>query len=102
MALQAINVISDAELQAQKATDTVQTQSQHKIAEAKEKATDIIADAQDKVREIIENASDRANKESHEILVTARNKALLSADELQKSAEYKQQAVNVRILELIL
>ncbi len=101
MALQAIDAIRNAELQAQKAIDSAQAQSQQAIAEAQEKATDIIADAQDNVRVRVENASDRAYKESDEILVTARNSALLSADELRKSAEHKQQAVNDRILELI-
>lgn len=101
MAQDTINSVRNAETLAQQRIEQAQEESKKSVAEAKAKAERIIASAQDKARAMVEHAEDKALSAADEISVTTRNSARLDAEKLSQSAESKQQAVNKRILEII-
>ncbi|MBQ8000684.1 MAG: hypothetical protein IJ298_05625 [Ruminococcus sp.] len=101
MALFAIDSIREAELQSHRQIESAQLNSEFALSEAKKKAEEIVASAEETACVRLENASERAKKDSEEIVVTAVNSAILRADELRKSAELRQQALDNAILNLI-
>lgn len=101
MAFVALESIRQAELNAQKLIDEAKRESDDAIKEANNKAEKIIEEAYEDARVQTEIISDKANAQADEIIVTAKNSAILDSSKLKKSCEDKQDAVNERIFCLI-
>lgn len=101
MAYSALESVREAETKAQEQIDSVQKEANLSVAQAKDTASKIIAEAKEKSELKISHDADKASLEADEIIVTARNKAFLEAEQLKKDALSKQDAVNKAILELI-
>ncbi|MBQ4105356.1 MAG: hypothetical protein IJC86_03095 [Clostridia bacterium] len=102
MAFVAIESIRDAELSAQKSIETAQSNSRQDLELAEKKASDIISQAHEKAKLCIEHKSDKARASADEIIVTAKNSALLEADALKSEAKKKQPEINKKILDIII
>lgn len=101
MAFVALESIREAELNAQKQIDDVQKQSDDAIKEARVKADKIIEAAYEDARVHTETVSDKTKTQADEIIVTAKNSAILESSKLKKSCEDKQDAVNDKVFSLI-
>jgi len=102
MALTALEKVRNAELDASNRIDNAKAESHKAIEDAKQKAQKIIADAQVDVKHDAEVNCDRAYAEADEIIVTAKNSAILKADEINKICAQKQDEINKKILSLII
>lgn len=102
MAYSALESVRQAEIKAQEQIDSVQKKADLSVSDAKDTAAKIISDAKEKADLKISHDADKASLEADEIIITAKNKALLDAEQLKNDALSKQDAVNKAILELII
>ncbi len=102
MALNAMDAIRTAEINAQNDVKLAQDKADAMVSEATKKAEAILSEASDSVKSRLESSSDKAYKASEEIVVTARNSAILEADKLKSDCLQKQALVNERIKELLI
>ena len=101
MALNAINRVREAELQAKKQVEDAEHSSEEAILSAKKKASLIEEEAKEKANLLFLHKEDKARKASDEIMVTSYNASLISSKKLKESCTAKQDSVNKRILEII-
>lgn len=102
MALAAIDSIREAELNAQKQIDAAVSDAQIAELSAKKKADGIITDAVEKTQTLTDHKSDKAYALAEEIIISAKNSALLDAEKLRSESAEKQDKINSRIMEIII
>ncbi len=101
MALSAMESVRAAEIKAQQDIDAALSQADSMVSKAKIDASTIISDAETSSASTVEKSSDKAHAEAEEIVVTARNSALLEADKLKSDCLSRQQEVNDLIINLL-
>lgn len=102
MALCSLDAIREAEIAAQNRIATIEEESARRLSDTQKKADEIITQANVSAQNTIETYADKAHKSSEEVLITARNTALLDAERLRQECSEKQELVNKRIIELII
>lgn len=101
MALNAINRVREAELQAKKRVEDAEHTSEEAVLSANKKAALIEEEAKEKAKLQFLHKEDKARKAADEIMVTSHNASLISSKKLKESCLDKQNTVNKRILEII-
>lgn len=101
MAFVAIESVRDAELAAQRCIELAQKSADEAVIIAQNKADGIIAAAQEEADRAVSVSADKASAQADEIIVTARNHAVLEADKLKKDCAAKQNSVNEAIINLL-
>lgn len=101
MALTAIDSVRQAELDAQKSIEEAQLEANAAENSAKLKAGNIIDDAKEAASIRIAVEKDRVSKKAEEIVVTAKNNAILEADALKIKCADKQEIINKKIVSMI-
>ena len=102
MAFAAMESIRVAEQDAQNRIQQAIRESQQSVDAAKTEYDSIVLSAQKDAEITIAHSVQKATDKADEILVTARNKAVLDADKLKQQCVQEQDAVNKAILELII
>lgn len=101
MASVLIESVRQAELESQKRIEEAQLKAQEIIKTAKVKSDAVLKKAEAEASYELELQSERASKEAEEIIITAKNAAVLEAERIKKDSLTKQAAVNIKILNMI-
>ncbi len=101
MAFTAIDSIRQAEFSAQKRIEKAQLDAEISEKDAKQKAYKIIKDAKETASKLIESEKNIALKKAEDIVIDAKNTAILEADALEEECADKQNLINKKILRLI-
>lgn len=102
MAFTTMESVRAAEQEAQTRIREAVLQADEAVAQARNNYDSIVSSAKQDACITVAHSSDKASAKAEEITVTARNRALLEAEELKKQCVGQQDAVNKAILELIL
>ncbi len=102
MAFTAMESVRAAEQEAEARIREAVVQADGSVAQAKISYDSIVSAAKKDAEIAVAHSSEKASAKAEEITVTARNRALLEAEELKKQCLSQQDAVNKAILKLIL
>ncbi len=101
MAFDAINRVRETELWSKMQIDKSESDVAELKSAAEKKAARIISDAKEKAGLQLLHKEGKAQADADEILVTARNAAVITVGNLKRSCADKQQTVNKKILDIL-
>ncbi len=102
MALNNIEKIKNAELEASRKISEAEAQSRENLKNTRQKALEITKKAEEYSKITLEHKADKAKAKAEEIVISAANSAKLQAEALKSEALKKQDQVNNGILEIII